>query len=148
MSTRSKISHHREIYRSFYSSLLYSSFYYVLLFSYSPLQLFILFLTMLSDDVVGKTSLITRFMYDSFDNTYQVISAALKYFILLYMRWCQCSKTLNLLTYYIIRGWRPLFLQISILKDSLLQATIGIDFLSKTMYLEDRTVRLQLWVRR
>ncbi|CAK5028432.1 unnamed protein product [Meloidogyne enterolobii] len=40
----------------------------------------------------GKTSLITRFMYDSFDNTYQ--------------------------------------------------ATIGIDFLSKTMYLE---VRLQLW---
>ncbi|XP_042680971.1 ras-related protein Rab-41 isoform X2 [Centrocercus urophasianus] len=44
---------------------------------------------------VGKTSLITRFMYDSFDNTYQ--------------------------------------------------ATIGIDFLSKTMYLEDRTIRLQLW---
>ena len=25
------------------------------------------------------------------------------------------------------------------------QATIGIDFLSKTMYLDDRTVRLQLW---
>lgn len=25
------------------------------------------------------------------------------------------------------------------------QATIGIDFVSKTMYLEDRTVRLQLW---
>ncbi|EYE93025.1 Rab family GTPase YPT6 [Aspergillus ruber CBS 135680] len=45
--------------------------------------------------IFGKTSLITRFMYDSFDNTYQ--------------------------------------------------ATIGIDFLSKTMYLEDRTVRLQLW---
>ncbi|KAJ7407365.1 Ras-related protein Rab-6A [Pitangus sulphuratus] len=44
---------------------------------------------------LGKTSLITRFMYDSFDNTYQ--------------------------------------------------ATIGIDFLSKTMYLEDRTIRLQLW---
>lgn len=39
---------------------------------------------------VGKTSLITRFMYDSFDTSYQ--------------------------------------------------ATIGIDFLSKTMYLEDRTV--------
>ena len=28
---------------------------------------------------------------------------------------------------------------------SVAQATIGIDFLSKTMYLEDRTVRLQLW---
>ncbi|XP_013680283.1 ras-related protein RABH1e isoform X2 [Brassica napus] len=27
----------------------------------------------------------------------------------------------------------------------MLQATIGIDFLSKTMYLEDRTLRLQLW---
>ena len=27
----------------------------------------------------------------------------------------------------------------------ILKATIGIDFLSKTMYLEDRTVRLQLW---
>ncbi|KAL1952642.1 hypothetical protein VTO42DRAFT_4581 [Malbranchea cinnamomea] len=49
----------------------------------------------LGEQSVGKTSLITRFMYDSFDNTYQ--------------------------------------------------ATIGIDFLSKTMYLEDRTVRLQLW---
>ena len=44
---------------------------------------------------MGKTSLISRFMYDKFDNSYQ--------------------------------------------------ATIGIDFLSKTMYLEDRTVRLQLW---
>ena len=29
--------------------------------------------------------------------------------------------------------------------DSSYQATIGIDFLSKTLYLEDRTVRLQLW---
>lgn len=44
---------------------------------------------------VGKTSLINRFMYDTFDSNYQ--------------------------------------------------ATIGIDFLSKTMYLGDRTVRLQLW---
>ncbi|XP_042611356.1 ras-related protein Rab-6A-like isoform X4 [Cyprinus carpio] len=52
-------------------------------------------LVFLGEQRVGKTSLITRFMYDSFDNTYQ--------------------------------------------------ATIGIDFLSKTMYLEDRTIRLQLW---
>lgn len=29
--------------------------------------------------------------------------------------------------------------------DNTYQATIGIDFLSKTMYMEDRTVRLQLW---
>ncbi|KAG2554149.1 ras-related protein RABH1b-like [Panicum virgatum] len=52
-------------------------------------------LVFLGDQAVGKTAIITRFMYDKFDNTYQ--------------------------------------------------ATIGIDFLSKTMYLEDRTVRLQLW---
>jgi Ras-related protein Rab-6A len=52
-------------------------------------------LVFLGEQSVGKTSLITRFMYDSFDNTYQ--------------------------------------------------ATIGIDFLSKTMYLDDRTIRLQLW---
>ena len=29
--------------------------------------------------------------------------------------------------------------------DQSYQATIGIDFLSKTMYLDDRTVRLQIW---
>lgn len=59
----------------------------------SPLRKFKL--VFLGEQSVGKTSLITRFMYDSFDATYQ--------------------------------------------------ATIGIDFLSKTMYLEDRTIRLQLW---
>jgi Ras-related protein Rab-6A len=52
-------------------------------------------LVFLGDQGVGKTSIITHFMYGSFDMQYQ--------------------------------------------------ATIGIDFLSKTMYLEDRTVRLQLW---
>eukprot|EP00230_Micromonas_polaris_P003324 CAMPEP_0119223592 /NCGR_PEP_ID=MMETSP1327-20130426/33244_1 /TAXON_ID=38833 /ORGANISM="Micromonas pusilla, Strain RCC2306" /LENGTH=210 /DNA_ID=CAMNT_0007221869 /DNA_START=485 /DNA_END=1117 /DNA_ORIENTATION=- len=52
-------------------------------------------LVFLGDQSVGKTSVISRFMYDKFDLSYQ--------------------------------------------------ATIGIDFLSKTMYLDDRTVRLQLW---
>eukprot|EP01103_Thecamoeba_quadrilineata_P017854 TRINITY_DN6512_c0_g1_i1.p1 TRINITY_DN6512_c0_g1~~TRINITY_DN6512_c0_g1_i1.p1 ORF type:complete len:223 (+),score=35.94 TRINITY_DN6512_c0_g1_i1:30-671(+) len=52
-------------------------------------------LVFLGDQSVGKTSIISRFMYDTFDSTYQ--------------------------------------------------ATIGIDFLSKTMYLEDRIIRLQLW---
>ncbi|KAJ1457306.1 putative RAB6 protein [Pelagophyceae sp. CCMP2097] len=52
-------------------------------------------LVFLGDQGVGKTCLINRFVYDTFDKNYQ--------------------------------------------------ATIGIDFLSKTMYLEDRTVRLQLW---
>ncbi|EOA17408.1 hypothetical protein CARUB_v10005710mg [Capsella rubella] len=59
----------------------------------SPLAKFKL--VFLGDQSVGKTSIITRFMYDKFDTIYQ--------------------------------------------------PTIGIDFLSKTMYLEDRTVRLQLW---
>ncbi|CAH8438294.1 unnamed protein product [Schistosoma bovis] len=59
----------------------------------NPLQKFKL--VFLGEQSVGKTSLITRFMYETFDNLYQ--------------------------------------------------ATIGIDFLSKTMYLEDRTIRLQLW---
>lgn len=52
-------------------------------------------LVFLGEHSVGKTSLITRFMYDSFDTGYQ--------------------------------------------------ATIGIDFLSKTIYLKDRTMRFQLW---
>ena len=52
-------------------------------------------LVFLGEQGVGKTCIINRFVYDSFDRNYQ--------------------------------------------------ATIGIDFLSKTMYLEDRTVRLQLW---
>ncbi|XP_077002484.1 ras-related protein Rab-41 isoform X2 [Tamandua tetradactyla] len=52
-------------------------------------------LVFLGEHSVGKTSIITRFMYDSFECAYQ--------------------------------------------------ATVGIDFMSKTMYLEDRMIRLQLW---
>ncbi|KAL7423029.1 GTPase Ryh1 [Cryptotrichosporon argae] len=59
--------------------------------SSNPLKKFKL--VFLGEQSVGKTSLITRFMYDTFDITYQ--------------------------------------------------ATIGIDFLSKTMYLEDRTERFR-----
>ena len=67
---------------------------------------------------MGKTSIITKFMYDSFDDTYQVS-------VPLHAREETSSRLL-----------------ISMI---LLQPTIGIDFLSKTMYLEERTVRLQLW---
>ena len=77
----------------------------------------------LSCDWKTATEVITRFMYDTFDNNYQA-AAGLE-------SWMQRGR----------------------------QATIGIDFLSKTMYLEvgsliasllplgmqDRTVRLQLW---
>ncbi|GMM27691.1 Rab family GTPase [Martiniozyma asiatica (nom. inval.)] len=52
-------------------------------------------LVFLGDQGVGKTSLLTRFMYDTFDTQYA--------------------------------------------------ATVGIDFLSKTMYINDTTIRLQLW---
>lgn len=52
-------------------------------------------LILLGDAGVGKTSLLARFMYDTFDSTYA--------------------------------------------------ATIGIDFLSKTMHVQDTTIRLQLW---
>ncbi|KAH9769902.1 ras-related protein RABH1b [Citrus sinensis] len=67
-------------------------------------------LVFLGDQSVGKTSIITRFMYDKFDNTYQCL---------------QIGEV----------GY----------ERTVMEATIGIDFLSKTMYLEDRTVRLQLW---
>ncbi|KAK4592543.1 hypothetical protein RGQ29_016894 [Quercus rubra] len=68
-------------------------------------------LVFLGDQSVGKTSIITRFMYDK--NEYFDASSS-----------------------HVIEGL-----------TNLIHATIGIDFLSKTMYLEDRTVRLQLWFR-
>jgi Ras-related protein Rab-6A len=72
---------------------------------------------------VGKTSIITRFMYDQFDKAYQVHGRPLK----------------------LSRVNSPRSLLFSSCLSFSRQATIGIDFLSKTMYLEDRTVRLQLW---
>lgn len=64
-------------------------------------------------------------MYDKFDNTYQV----------------------RVVSLYVTRRLLPLLIFPCLIYVvlCLLQATIGIDFLSKTMYLEDRTVRLQLW---
>lgn len=80
---------------------------------------------------MGKTSIITRFMYDKFDNTYQVRAAAAR-----------------LAARCMLPGASPRrqgFETAVCVALPGLQATIGIDFLSKTMYLEDRTVRLQLW---
>jgi len=37
-------------------------------------------LVFLGDQSVGKTSIITRFMYDKFDNTYQVIRSTFHFF--------------------------------------------------------------------
>ena len=88
-------------------------------------------LVFLGDQAVGKTAIITRFMYDKFDATYQVSSS--------FSSICKAPhRSID----------RPNLVRLAN-SDRLLwlcvQATIGIDFLSKTMYLEDRTVRLQLW---
>lgn len=46
---------------------------------------------------VGKTSLITRFMYDSFDNTYQVRSSLFSYFVKVFIAYISIFyKTLRL----------------------------------------------------
>ena len=90
----------------------------------------------LGDQSVGKTSIITRFMYDKFDNTYQVRRVAAVVHGQLFQTWsCRfvCASCKRYMTMVVDRTF------------CVPKATIGIDFLSKTMYLEDRTVRLQLW---
>ena len=94
---------------------------------------------------VGKTSIITRFMYDKFDTTYQAGGAGC------WALWAPPGRRLA----WGVRAWvsSPCALRrlasgapaCANAQPPLPQATIGIDFLSKTMYLEDRTVRLQLW---
>lgn len=74
-------------------------------------------IVLLGDQSVGKTSLITRC----------VSPASLLY-----------AHSLSLVILSITRFMYDTF-------DNTYQATIGIDFLSKTLYLDDRTVRLQLW---
>jgi Ras-related protein Rab-6A len=84
-------------------------------------------LVFLGDQGVGKTSIITRFMYDSFDKNYQVF---------------HFDFMLSIIFNFSIKIFD---LHNRSHSSSITQATIGIDFLSKTMYLEDRTIRLQLW---
>ena len=93
----------------------------------------------LGDQSVGKTSIITRFMYDKFDNTYQV--GALTGGGRLVSRAMQANVRLEGAAHTWLRPTQPAENPCT----PPAQATIGIDFLSKTMYLEDRTVRLQLW---
>jgi Ras-related protein Rab-6A len=78
-------------------------------------------IVLLGDQSVGKTSLITRYAAGPFVKpaTYEALILLLS------------PQSYNSFMYDTF--------------DNTYQATIGIDFLSKTMYLEDRTVRLQLW---
>src|SRR5947199_71827 len=76
-------------------------------------------IVLLGDQSVGKTSLITRCVH--------VLLRARSLGRLSFF-WYSCEDRFMYDTF-----------------DNTYQATIGIDFLSKTMYLEDRTVRLQLW---
>ncbi|KAG7264361.1 hypothetical protein CRUP_028937 [Coryphaenoides rupestris] len=90
-------------------------------------------LVFLGEQSVGKTSLITRFMYDSFDNTYQAtigIDFLSKTMYLEDRTDRSGSEALFRATYETLQ-WLWLCMTSP--------ATIGIDFLSKTMYLEDRT---------
>jgi len=105
----------------------------------------------LGDQSVGKTSIITRFMYDKFDNTYQVLCASGPCNVVVAvdtaaLRHCKSLPcrigSFNSLSRTVLYAVDT---SACIDTDLTLQATIGIDFLSKTMYLEDRTVRLQLW---
>ncbi len=89
----------------------------------------------LGDQGVGKTSVITRFMYDTFEKNYQVRAR---------VGWppagCVCVCVC-----VCVQNTGPVSCHDAFTLPLHTQATIGIDFLSKTMYLEDRTVRLQLW---
>lgn len=81
-------------------------------------------LVFLGEQSVGKTSLITRFVRPSYTRPFPELPLSLlPSSSSCYARYDQMYDTF----------------------DNTYQATIGIDFLSKTMYLDDRTVRLQLW---
>jgi Ras-related protein Rab-6A len=94
-------------------------------------------LVFLGDQSVGKTSIITRFMYDKFDTTYQVSAKTLPRPAAAAPRPAVCCRAPSSQGDAAHADGAYGVLE--------MQATIGIDFLSKTMYLEDRTVRLQLW---
>ncbi|WZY91065.1 hypothetical protein YC2023_047800 [Brassica napus] len=116
-------------------------------------------LVFLGDQSVGKTSIITRFMYDKFDNTYQIRFTLISpYARLCHARLLDKAPMARALgnppspRWYMATEPSPECAlrhgakgERHFKHSSLLIATIGIDFLSKTMYLEDRTVRLQLW---
>jgi Ras-related protein Rab-6A len=92
-------------------------------------------LVFLGEQSVGKTSLITR--YVSLSNHHRCHSPALQSHLL--------SLSLSCFPPHAWTDGRTDNFQMYDTFDNTYQATIGIDFLSKTMYLDDRTVRLQLW---
>jgi hypothetical protein len=77
-------------------------------------------------------------MYDKFDNTYQVSGTRAMQPIWHSFKLVPACPANSLVIH-------PSTAVACLNHSCMPQATIGIDFLSKTMYLEDRTVRLQLW---
>ena len=63
-------------------------------------------LVFLGDQSVGKTSIITRFMYDKFDTTYQVIDPSTKFYVLFlsFLAWIFRNLVRSLLDLFLI--WR------------------------------------------
>ncbi|KAF3557668.1 hypothetical protein F2Q69_00018028 [Brassica cretica] len=108
-------------------------------------------LVFLGDQSVGKTSIITRFMYDKFDNTYQAHACVISFSFssrfenVVPVEDRRNAMESNLARVDLVIVAYLIELVLFMLFFFNMQATIGIDFLSKTMYLEDRTVRLQLW---
>ena len=113
-------------------------------------------LVFLGDQAVGKTSIITCFMYGNFDTNYQVrllpislhlhgsiigthVSKINQYNTFCGLHWLLLIIDVNV-SFLMIIG-----VTIAYCVSIFWQATIGIDFLSKTMRHEDTTFRLQLW---
>lgn len=82
-------------------------------------------LVFLGDQSVGKTSILNRFIFDTFDGKDNVILRSL-------LRVLCCGFSIHCE----FPLWSSYFFS---------QPTVGIDFISKTLYYDDRAVKLQLW---
>lgn len=76
----------------------------------------------LGDQHTGKTCIIERFMYDVFNEKLHVVSYS-QFYIKMEKDNCHTMNTLFIVA----------------------QTTVGVDFLAKTIHVDDRSIRLQLW---
>lgn len=89
-------------------------------------------LVFIGDQSVGKTSIISRFINESFAGSMQVGSTKIIYFS-------------YFVIYYLKIVDFPLFIIANLQFAFLLQPTVGIDFVAKTLHIDNKTIRLQLW---